>query len=134
MAQLGLNGANALTTPGVQATIAELEADEPILDQRSRVYRAATARGNYVSSDRPESQYANKECCRSMSAPTELSMKALKRLGRFVIGQPRVVIKMKFGESEFVDVFVDSDWAGCAKTRKSTSGGCALVGGHLIKS
>ncbi len=87
-----------------------------------------------MSSYRSESQYANKECCRGMSAPTEVSMKALKRLGRFVIGQPRVVIKMKFGDSEFVDVFVDSDWAGCTKTRKSTSGGCAMIGGHLVKS
>jgi hypothetical protein len=29
--------------------------------------------------------------------------------------------------------FVDTDFAGCLKTRKSTSGGCALLGSHLIK-
>ena len=61
-------------------------------------------------------------------------MRALKRIGRFVSGHPRVIIKMKFQDSEFVDVFVDSDWAGCTKTRKSTSGGCAMIAGHLIKS
>ena len=134
VAQLGLDGANALTTPGVKASIAELEVDEPIHDQRAHVYRAAVARGNYMSMDRPENQYSNKECCRSMSAPTEVNMKALKRLGIFIIGQPRVIINMKFCDSEFVDVFVDGDWAGCTKTRKSTIGGCVLVGGHLIKS
>ena len=30
-------------------------------------------------------------------------------------------------------VMTDSDWAGCPRTRKSTSGGVVLRGGHLIK-
>lgn len=32
-----------------------------------------------------------------------------------------------------VEVFVDTDFAGCQTTRKSTSGGAALLGGCLIK-
>jgi hypothetical protein len=32
------------------------------------------------------------------------------------------------------DTYSDTDWAGCVKTRKSTSGGCLLLGKHLIKS
>ena len=31
-------------------------------------------------------------------------------------------------------VAVDTDYAGCKKTRKSTSGGVAMIGGHMIKS
>ena len=30
--------------------------------------------------------------------------------------------------------FSDSNWAGCKKTRKSTSGACYMHGGHLIKA
>ena len=30
-------------------------------------------------------------------------------------------------------VFADTDFAGCLKTRRSTSGGCALRGAHLLK-
>eukprot|EP00974_Lingulodinium_polyedra_P082078 7946493-Lingulodinium_polyedra.AAC.1 len=30
-------------------------------------------------------------------------------------------------------VMTDSDWAGCARTRKSTSGGVVMRGRHLIK-
>ena len=34
---------------------------------------------------------------------------------------------------DIVDVYTDTDWAGCPKTRKSTSGGCVMLGGHAIK-
>ena len=36
--------------------------------------------------------------------------------------------------TDVVDVYSDTDWAGCPKTRKSTSGGCVMLGSHLIKS
>ena len=32
-----------------------------------------------------------------------------------------------------IDVYVDTDWAGCPRTRKSTSGGVVLLGRHTIK-
>ena len=31
-----------------------------------------------------------------------------------------------------MDVFSDSDWAGCAKTRRSTSSSYVVLGGHLL--
>ena len=43
---------------------------------------------------------------------------------------------MKFPCQETVKilvVWVDTDYAGCKKTRKSTSGGVAMLGTHLIK-
>lgn len=32
-----------------------------------------------------------------------------------------------------ITAYVDADFAGCLKTRKSTSGGCLLYGSHLVK-
>ena len=32
-----------------------------------------------------------------------------------------------------VQVYVDTDWAGCPRTRKSTSGGVVMVGSHALK-
>ena len=35
-------------------------------------------------------------------------------------------------EQSTVDVFSDTDWAGCAKTRLSTSSSYVMLGGHLL--
>ena len=35
-------------------------------------------------------------------------------------------------EHPMVDVFSDSDWAGCAKTRRSNSSSYVMLGGHLL--
>jgi hypothetical protein len=135
VAQLGLEGANPVATPGVKPTVQELESDEGIHDARGKVYQGGTARANYIGPDRPETQFAVKECCRQMSAPTELALKSLKRVGRFYEGHRRLVLRFNFEEEDGqVDAYVDSDYAGCPRTRKSTSGGCILRGTHLIRS
>ena len=36
--------------------------------------------------------------------------------------------------ADHIDVYSDTDWAGCIRTRKSTSGGCVMLGSHLIKA
>ena len=36
-------------------------------------------------------------------------------------------------ETDTIDVFSDSDWAGCVRPRRSTSGGVVTVGGSAIK-
>ena len=98
-------------------------------------FRALAARGNYLAVDRPECQFGAKEICRFMAAPTMLSVEALKRLGRYLAGKPRLVFHYPYQEGvDGVDVYGDTDHAGCLRTRKSTSGGCLLVGKHLIKS
>ena len=33
-----------------------------------------------------------------------------------------------------VDGYTDSDWAGCRRTAKSTSGGLIRIGSHYVKS
>ena len=47
--------------------------------------------------------------------------------------EPRVVYFYPWQGAADLKVYVDTDFAGCLLTRKSTSGGCALRGGHLVK-
>ena len=59
----------------------------------------------------------------------------LKRICRYLQGRPREVIVMPWQErAPSIDVYVDSDFAGCQRTRKSSAGGVAMWGEHLIKS
>merc|ERR1739836_274287 len=61
---------------------------------------------------------------RRLSAPTEKDEVALKKIGRYLLGNPRLVSTFKYGESvATLTVEGDSDHAGCIRTRKSTSGG-----------
>ena len=98
-------------------------------------YRAISARANYLAQDRTDIQYAVKEVCRAMSAPTKGDLRKLRRLGRYLIERPRVVIKYRLqGKTREMNGYSDSDWAGCRRTAKSTSGGAVMRGSHWIKS
>jgi hypothetical protein len=69
-----------------------------------------------------------------MSAPTDASEAALKRMGRFLLGHMRCVFKFPFQRAEGIEVYGDTDWSGCPRTRRSTSGGCAMIGSHCIRT
>ena len=70
-----------------------------------------------------------------MSKPTQSDWDALKRLGRYLIGKTRMVIRYEYQPApESIDVVVDTDFAGCQTTRKSTSGGIVKLGAHCIKA
>ena len=56
-------------------------------------YRAIVTRCNYLSPDRPDISNAVKELSRIMSRPTKDDMQRLKRLGRYLKGKPRLVMK-----------------------------------------
>ena len=56
----------------------------------------------------------------------------LKRLGRHLVGRPRVVVRCPYQDwDKGVRVYSDTDFAGCKETRKSTSGGIFDVGNTL---
>ena len=66
--------------------------------------------------------------------PSELGVQTLKRLGRLLDSHRRLVFEFPFHTADKVDVYSDTDWSGCVRTWKSTSGGCFMLGAHLIKS
>ena len=96
------------------------------------MYRAMTARANYMSQDRSDVQFAVKELSRGMASPTMLDRNQLKRFGRYLIDRPRIITLFKYQDVvTIIDGWADSDYAGCRKTRKSTSGGLIMLGVHL---
>ncbi len=132
--ELKLEESKTVGTPGVKEGMDQVLADQLLPPEKTRPYRAVTARANYLAADRPDCQFASKEVCRWMSAPTEKSLVAIKRLGRFLEGHKRLVYHYPWQSASKIEVYSDTDWAGCQRTRKSTSGGCLMLGSHLIKS
>ena len=102
-----------MTTPGTKEEgTTKPDSDKKLPEEKVSEYRAITARLNYLAADRPDCQFAAKEACRWMAAPTELSLKAVKRLGRYLKGRKRPVYTYPWQEADMEDVYSDTDWAG----------------------
>ena len=107
-----------------------------VLEPRdARNVRALAARGNDLAQDRPDIAFACKHICREFAVPNARSSEKLKRVGRYCITAPRMVYMYDWQActDNVLDVYVDTDVAGCVVTRRSTSGGVIMNGGHCLK-
>ena len=84
----------------------------------------------YVAHDRVDIGFATKELCRRMTAPRRVDFEALKRTFRYLSSRKVLVYvyDCKISDLESVTTYVDSDYGGCAESRKSTTGVCVLAG------
>ena len=133
---MNLSGAKGVKAPGEDEKNWEMSENDQAVDPKEEThFRALAARANYLALDRMDLQYATKEVCRGMAAPTWGHVKKLRRLIRYLIEVPRVVTEYKFqGDVREMEVFSDSNWAGCRRTARSTSGGVMMRGTHYLKS
>ncbi len=107
------DGASTVATLGTKLSKEQAAADTELEREKHSPFRAVAARCTYLASDRPDVQFAAKEVCRWMATPTTASLSALKRLGRFLEGRRRLVYKFRWQTVSCVDVYTDTDWAGC---------------------
>ncbi len=133
---MNLQDAKAVSTAGEEDKPWKQQEEEVELDvAQSTEYRALAARANYLAVDRVDIQFAVKELCKSMAKPTVGDKRKLKRLARYLVGRPRLVSRYDWQERQGeLTGYSDSDWAGCKRTARSTSGGAIMAGGHLLKS
>ena len=133
-----LADSNGLEKPAVQEAVEDVgdpHWNEVLGPDNPRLFRALAVRANYLSQDRADVQYAAKEACRQMAAPSRAAWGQLKRLVRYLLLFPRLswTFKRDECETDTIDVFSDSDWAGCVRTRRSTSGSVVTAEGSAIK-
>ena len=131
----GLKEAKAVSSPGEEEKKHEMDENQAELPAaRSTAFRGHAARLNYVATDRPDLAYSAKEVCRSMAKPSVGAWRKLKRIIRYLVGNGRTVLKYPWqAEESGPETYSDSDWAGCRRTGRSTSGGAVMVGEHFIK-
>ena len=103
------------------------------------MFRTTVGKLLWLAFVRPDCSYAVKELSRDVKSPTFESLAKLKHLLRYLLGTKDYVLRIEPGHmledcTSSLDIvcYVDSDWAGCSKTRKSTSGSTAQVLGSDI--
>ena len=70
-----------------------------------------------------------------MSAPRTSDWAKVRKLGRYLRKHGRHVLWFEWQSVPTgIQVYVDTDYAGCRRTRRSTNGGLILHGGHLLKT
>ena len=138
--ELGLEKSKAVSTPCVvepaNGSNVMKDRDEEMSAKDASRYRAIAARVNYLAADRPDLLFAAKGVCKHMAVPRIGDWEALKRIGRYLKGKPRMVQAFGWadpGDCEIV-CFADSDWAGDRSDMRSTSGGVVMWGGHCLKA
>ena len=129
MQSMNLDNSKSVKTPGEDVPTWKVQEEEEDLPATQITkYRMIAARANYLSTDRMDIQFAVKECCRGMAAPQIGHWNKLKRLARYLLGRPRVVWEYRWQGIEPITSYSDSDWAGCKRTARSTSGGVIMRG------
>ena len=85
----------------------------------------------------PNLQFPAKEVCKDMAKPSVEAYEKVKRLATNMAGFSEVYFKFEWqseDEGKKLKGYSDSDWAGCRKSRKSTSGGAIMLGKHCLKT
>ena len=86
--------------------------------KEATLYRALSARCNYLAQDRCDISYAAKELCREFAIPNKDSYARLKRLVRYLVGLPRLIYRYDCQEMpSHIVVYSDKDFAGTKYTK-----------------
>lgn len=135
---LELDSCKPSRTPSQKMSAADAQlkmTSATISPDRVSFFRSLAMRASYVVQDRPDIAESVKCLSRRMHEPKECDFQELKRLVRFLKGKPRVLLTyhpQKFADT--IHMYVDSDFAGCLLTRRSTSGLVGCLGRHTVKT
>ena len=123
----GMEKAKPVSTTG--STAKPNFVPQPLNTVDHKRYRAIVGKLLWLALIRPDIAYATKELSRDLTTPTTESVTKVKHLLRYIAGTKehcqRLCPSMTLSDSDCqldIDCYVDSDWAGCRSTRKSTSG------------
>ncbi|KAI3669723.1 hypothetical protein L6452_41087 [Arctium lappa] len=94
-------------------------------------YRGMIGSLLYLTTIRPDIMYSTCLCARYQSEPKESHLIAVKRIFRYMKGTPNLGLWYPKDTGFDLIGYSDSDFSGCKLYRKSTTGGCQLLGGKM---
>ena len=112
------------------------ERGEELSNQDKAAYRVMVGSLLYLACwTRPDIAFAVSELSRFVSDPGSTHLQAAKRVLRYLKGTQDLGLKYTRPSSDLLNQLwgcVDSDWAGCVDTRKSTTGYVLMLNGAAI--
>nr|GEV37328.1 uncharacterized mitochondrial protein AtMg00810-like [Tanacetum cinerariifolium] len=106
--------------------------DEEVADVYVHLYRSMIDFLMYLTASRPGIMFAVCACSRLQVTPKTSHLQAVKRLFRYLKGQPKLGLWYPKVSLFDLEVYSDSDYAGANLDMKSTTGGCQFLGRRLI--
>ncbi|GJX40925.1 uncharacterized mitochondrial protein-like protein [Tanacetum coccineum] len=115
-----------------------IETQKPLLKDEDgkevdvHMYRSMIGSLMYLTSSRPDIMFVVCACARYQVNPKVSHLHAVKRIFRYLKGQPKLGLWYpKYSLFDLV-AYTNSDSAGASLDRKSTTGGCQFLGCRLI--
>ncbi|GJR17328.1 putative ribonuclease H-like domain-containing protein [Tanacetum coccineum] len=106
--------------------------DEESEDVDVHLYRSMIGSLMYLTASRPAIMFAVCACARFQVTPKISHFNAVKRIFRYLKGQPKLGLWYPRDSPFDLEAFSDSDYARASLDRKSTTGGCQFLGKRLI--
>nr|GEY20080.1 hypothetical protein [Tanacetum cinerariifolium] len=106
--------------------------DEEAADVDVHLYRSMIGSLMYLTSFRPDIMYAVCVCSRFQVTPKTSHLQDVKRIFRYLKGQPKLGLWYPRDSPFDLEAYSDSDYVGANLDRKSTIGGCQFLGRRLI--
>ncbi|GKB07404.1 uncharacterized mitochondrial protein-like protein, partial [Tanacetum coccineum] len=96
------------------------------------LYRSMIGSLVYLTASRPDIMFVVCACARFQVTPKMLHIHVVKRIFRYLKGQPKLGLWYPRDSPFDLETFFDSDYARTSLDRKSTTGGCQFLGKRLI--
>ncbi|KAJ1692760.1 hypothetical protein LUZ63_009458 [Rhynchospora breviuscula] len=96
------------------------------------LYRSIVGALQYATLTRPDISFAVNRVSQFMQNPSINHWTAVKRILRYLSGTIHHGLRFTYGHPFTLHAYSDSDWAGCAIDRRSTTGFCIYLGGNLV--
>nr|GEV78532.1 hypothetical protein [Tanacetum cinerariifolium] len=122
----------------VKSASTPMETHKPLLKDANgtyvdvHLYRSMIDSLMYLTSSRPDIMFAVCACLRFQVQPKLSHMHAMKRIFRYLKGQPILGLWYPKDSPLELIAYFDSDYAGANLNRKSTTGGCQFLDSRLI--
>lgn len=128
--ETGMLGCKPAETPVDQTVKLGAQKDENPVDKGR--FQRLVGKLIYLSHTRPDIAFAVSRVSQFMHSPCEEHLEAAYRILRYLKGTPGKGLFFKKGENRCIEAFTDTDWAGAAEDRRSTSGYYTFVWGNLV--